>query len=39
MVFVPYIVFNKKGKTTLVRPRERQTKISFYVVENEEKKT
>ena len=37
--FITFVSFKKKGKTTLVRPRERQTKVSFYVVKNEEKKT
>ena len=38
-VFPTVIIYKKNNKTILVRTRERQEKISCYVVENEEKKT
>jgi hypothetical protein len=39
IVYIAFVSYKEKGKTTYVRRRERQTKVSFYVVKNEEKKT
>lgn len=35
--FIAFVSFKKNNKTNLVRSRERQEKISRYVIENEEK--